>query len=177
MKKTVFGILLLFFLPYGAWQGLNLFDDRFPFGRMWETPAVRPHEEVMLVMEEGSVPVSQAEERFRTTPDNLLASPYPGNENAVARQGEALYFTFCAPCHGVDLDGNGTVGQSFSPLPTDLRSREVMALSDGFLFKRISYGNPPDGRQPPLATTIDVSDRWKIIAFIRSAGAWEADSP
>jgi mono/diheme cytochrome c family protein len=170
MKKIAFGFIFLTVFLYSAWQGLNLFDDWFPFGRMRETPAIRPHEAVLPSMNPGSVPFSSPEELFMATPDNLLASPYQGNEKAVAARGEELYLTFCAQCHGVELDGNGTVGQSFSPLPADLRSRQVLALSDGILFKRISYGNPPQGRQPPLSTTIDAPDRWKIIAYIRNTG-------
>jgi len=61
------------------------------------------------------------------------------------------------------------VGQSFHPLPTDLRSPKVQSLSEGVFFKEISYGIP-GGRQPPLATTIDPLDRWRIIAYVKSLG-------
>ena len=72
-------------------------------------------------------------------------------------------------CHGPNHDGKGTVGQSFSPLPTDIRSAKVQALPDGVHFKEISYGIP-DGRQPALATTITVLDRWRIVAYVKSLG-------
>jgi hypothetical protein len=42
-------------------------------------------------------------------------------------------------------------------------------MPQGTLFKEISYGIP-NGRQPPLATTIAVTDRWRIIAFLKSLG-------
>jgi mono/diheme cytochrome c family protein len=83
--------------------------------------------------------------------------------------GEALYATYCAQCHGRHHDGNGTVGQSFSPLPTDLRSPKVQEADAGRIFKEISYGIP-GGRQPPLATTIEVQDRWRIVAYLKSLG-------
>jgi mono/diheme cytochrome c family protein len=85
------------------------------------------------------------------------------------RLGKVLYSKFCAQCHGKNYDGNATVGQSFFPLPTDLRSAKVQSLSDGAFFKEISYGIP-EGRQPPLATTIAPMDRWRIVAYIRSLG-------
>ncbi len=170
MKKIAIGLPLFMCLVYAAWQGLNLYDDRFPYGRMWETPAVRPHEAVLPVMESGSIPVFKGETRYKTMDPGLLVSPLAGKESEFASDGMELYDIYCAQCHGTYLNGNGTVGLSFSPLPTNLRSAQVQALSDGLLFKRISYGNPPEGRQPPLATTIDVSDRWKIIAYIRMAG-------
>jgi hypothetical protein len=64
------------------------------------------------------------------------------------------------------------VGQSFHPLPTDLRSAKVQSLSEGAFFKEISYGIP-GGKQPPLATTIDPLDRWCIIAYVQSLGPWK----
>jgi hypothetical protein len=39
----------------------------------------------------------------------------------------------------------------------------------GMLFKEISYGIP-DGRQPALATTMTVDERWQAIAFVKSLG-------
>ena len=91
-----------------------------------------------------------------------------GNPEDIEK-GKQGYFSYCAQCHGKDHDGNGTVGQSFHPLPTDLQSTGVQHQFEGALFKSISYG-VPGGRQPPLATTIDVSERWQIIAYIKSLG-------
>jgi hypothetical protein len=61
------------------------------------------------------------------------------------------------------------VGQSFAPLPGDLRSRKVQKMAAGRLFHEISYG-VPGGRQPALASNIGADDRWKIIAFVKSLG-------
>jgi mono/diheme cytochrome c family protein len=88
---------------------------------------------------------------------------------AVIARGKAVYLIYCAQCHGYNHDGNGTVGQSFAPLPADLRSAGVQDSPAGVLFKNISYGIP-DGRQPPLHATITVDDRWKVVAFIKSLG-------
>jgi hypothetical protein len=175
MKKIAVLTILSALLLFLGLQGLNFFDDRFKYGRMWETPAVRPHEAKLPVMDVGSVPFSDGEAFYRSVDGKSLLSPLYGKEAGYVKEGETLYFTYCAQCHGKNLDGNGTVGQSFSPLPTDLRSPLVRSLHEGVLFKRISYGNPPDGKQPPLATTIDFLDRWKIIAFIKLAGR-EKDS-
>lgn len=172
IKRAIIAIFFIC-LIYAAWQGLNLFDDRFPFGRMWETPALRSHEVVFPANNTGSVPLFGGEERYRALDHHLLVSPLTGREAEYAPEGLELYMTYCAQCHGKYLDGNGTVGQSFSPVPADLKSSQVQALSDGLLFKRISYGNPPKGRQPPLASTVEAQDRWKIIAFIRMEGKRE----
>jgi hypothetical protein len=61
------------------------------------------------------------------------------------------------------------VGQSFAPLPTDLRSSRVQELTDGELFQHISYV-AGKGRQPALATTIRIGDRWTVVAYVKSIG-------
>jgi len=136
---------------------------------MWETPAIRPHEEPAREMPEGVIPVNGGEAVYRATANYLLTSPFRDGDPEAVSRGEALYRTYCTQCHGLEHDGNGTVGQSFQPIPRDLRSSKVQTMQRGRLFKEISYGIP-GGRQPPLATTIDAPDRWRIIAYLRSLG-------
>ena len=152
-----------------AYEALIYYDEKFPFGRMWETPAVRPHEELPLSTPKGTVPQQGGEELFKAIPADRLKSPVALSDPAQIQAGKVLYSKFCAQCHGKNYDGNATVGQSFHPLPTDLRSVKVQSLSEGAFFKEISYGIP-EGKQPPLATTIDPLDRWRIIAYVKSLG-------
>jgi mono/diheme cytochrome c family protein len=165
----------ILFLAIGAaavlvvYQALMYYDNTFPYGRMRETPAVRPYENPILIMEAGLVPSTGGEATYRAANGKNLKSPLKVVDAIVLAQGEAGYFTYCAQCHGKHFDGNGTVGQSFSPLPGDLRSQKVQDMAEGVIFKEVSYGKP-GGRQPPLATTITVEDRWKIIAYIKSLG-------
>ncbi|MDF1590129.1 MAG: c-type cytochrome [Desulfobacterales bacterium] len=168
MKKVAAAAVILFVLIMGAYHVLLKVDNDFPYGRMRETPAVRPYEEPLLLMEAGTVPSAGGEAILKATAAESLHSPF-GETPDIAKQGEKLYFTYCAQCHGKYHDGNGTVGQSFAPLPGDLRSAKVQSLSDGVLFKEISYGIPK-GRQPPLATTIAEADRWRIILYVKSLG-------
>jgi mono/diheme cytochrome c family protein len=169
MKKYMLFFILLALGVLVAYEGLLLYDTDFRYGRMWETPGVRPLEDPPLVMEGMTVPFKDGEEVFKATPAEALRSPLPGKDSETLKLGKALYFTYCAQCHGKNYDGNGTVGQSFMPLPTDLKSAKVQSLSEGAFFKEISYG-VPDGRQPALATTIDPLDRWRIIAYVKSLG-------
>jgi mono/diheme cytochrome c family protein len=169
MKKIIPIAFIIVALVLIAYKGLTIIDDDFMPGRMRETPAVRPYEKPMLLMEKGVIPFEGAEAAYRAADGKRLKSPFvKGDPNSIKR-GRALYSTYCAQCHGKYHDGNGTVGQSFHPLPTDLRSLEVQTLPEGVLFKEISYG-VPNGRQPPLATTIEVMDRWRIIAYLKSLG-------
>ena len=148
---------------------ITLYDENMRVGRMWETPAVRPHEQQLLIMESGVVPFGGGEIEYRNAKAEDLKSPFKSDDSEVVASGKSLYFTYCAQCHGKYHDGNGTVGQSFQPLPGDLQSNKVQSLPQGTLFKEISYG-VPNGRQPALATTIEVMDRWRIIAYVKSLG-------
>ena len=154
----------------GAYHALMFYDNNFRYGRMRETPAVKPHEEPLIRTEAGIVPVSGGEAVLRATPGPALKPPLAMDDTNVIARGKAVYLTFCAQCHGLNFDGNGTVGQSFVPPPTDLRSAKVQAAPSGELFKSVSYG-VPGGRQPALDTTIGVNDRWSVIAFVQSLEA------
>lgn len=172
MKKALAIAAVLSVVLVVALLLLQHIDTYAEFWRMRETPAVRPHEKPLLLMENGVVPVSDGEALLSLTEAKDLKSPLNFHDPAAIKSGKELYFTFCAQCHGQNYDGNGTVGQSFAPLPTDLRSEKVQSMSAGKLFKDISYGLPK-GRQPPLATTINITDRWRIIAFVQSLGLRE----
>jgi mono/diheme cytochrome c family protein len=169
MKKIIIPVFILVAVVLVAYKALTFIDNEFIPGRMRETPAVRPHEEPLLLMKEGVIPYEGGEALYRATRGDNLKSPLQKDDLTNAKLGKSLYFTYCAQCHGKDHDGNGTVGQSFHPLPTDLRSVKVQSQPEGTLFKTISYGIP-NGRQPPLATTIEIMDRWRIVAYLRSLG-------
>jgi mono/diheme cytochrome c family protein len=168
MKRLLLLVMFLA-LVWAGYAALMAFDRYFPYGRMRETPAVRPYEKPLLVMEAGTVPVSDPEAAYRAAASSGLRSPFlSGDAEAIAR-GQVVYATFCKQCHDDKYDGNGTVGQSFSPLPTDLRSAKVQELPDGVLFHQISYGSD-SGRQPALDTTVRIRDRWCVIAYLKSIG-------
>jgi len=169
VKKYLIVLIGLVIVSLVAYEALIYYDENFRYGRMWETAAVRPHEEVPLSTPAGTVPQGGGEEVFKAMPAELLKPPIAMSYQAQIQPGKTLYSKFCAQCHGKNHDGNAAVGQSFHPLPTDLRSPKVQTLSEGALFKEISYGIP-GGRQPPLATTIDPLDRWRIIAYVKSLG-------
>jgi len=152
-----------------AYGALVYYDNNFKYGRMWETPQVRPHEEPILEMAKGVVPFGGGEALYRNAKGEDLTSPVNRSHPEVIASGRKSYLTYCIQCHGKYHDGMGTVGQSFAPLPGDLRSKKVQNMHEGLLFKEISFGIP-GGRQPALATTIEPMDRWRIIAYVKSLG-------
>ena len=169
MKKTIGLLIVVVIVVLAAYHLLIYYDNNFRYGRMRETPAVRPYEEPLLVREAGVVPVNGGEAIYQVSAGRDIQSPMDMAQPAVIDRGKAVYLIYCAQCHGHDHDGKGTVGQSFAPLPTDLRSAKVQNSRVGVLFKNVSYG-VPDGRQPPLHATITVEDRWKVVAYVKSLG-------
>jgi mono/diheme cytochrome c family protein len=169
MKVNLTILIVLTVVVTVAVSALNFYDDIFPYGRMWETPAVRPHEEPLPIMEAGVVPFGGGEAILRSAAPESLKLPFNQKNPTQLAAGKTVYAQYCVHCHGRNYDGMGTVGQSFAPLPGDLRSAKVQNLHVGQLFKEISYGIP-DGRQPALASTIEITDRWRVIAYVKSLG-------
>jgi mono/diheme cytochrome c family protein len=170
MKKIIFlALIAVAVILYGAYEALMYYDDYFIYGRMRETPAVRPYERPILIMEAGLVPFAGGELSYRIARAEDISSPLAMSDPQTIKTGQTVYQTYCAQCHGRNHNGKGTVGQSFHPLPGDLRSTQVQTRSDGALFQEISYGKP-GGRQPALATTVSMNERWQVIAYIKSLG-------
>ena len=170
MKKLIGLFITVAIIILVAYQALMYYDNTFRYGRMRETPGVKPHEAPLLVLESGIVPIHGGDAVFRLTPADDLVSPFNMKASATITRGKDLYRVYCAQCHGLNFDGMGTVGQSFQPLPANLRRPQVQSKTQGELFKSISFGIP-DGRQPALDTTITADDRWHIIAFVQSLGS------
>lgn len=152
-----------------AWGVITLYDENLKVGRMWETPVVKPHEIPIALMDRNTVPVDGGELFYRYSDPVAMQPPFDLSQPGVIAAGAKGYVYYCIQCHGKHYDGMGTVGQSFAPLPGDLRSAKIQSMPVGLLFHEISYGIP-GGRQPPLASTIAVDERWKIIGFVKSLG-------
>ena len=169
MKRIlVLGIIAstVILAAYGA---ITLYDYNLTVGRMWETPAIKPHENPIPVMEPGSVPVNGGEALYRADDAADLKPTVTLSDPGMIAAGKVAYQRYCFQCHGPNFDGYGTVGQSFAPPPHDLRSAKVQSEPIGKMFKEISYGIP-GGRQPALATTMTVDERWHVIAYVKSLG-------
>ena len=141
--------------------------------RMRNQASIRPYEQQMPAVVPLAVPTDGGENRYEMAPEGSLENPVPPTPESINRGGRS-YTYFCIPCHGSAYNGDGTVGQSFYPLPADLRSPMVQNQSEDSLFRAISYGF---GRHPPLANTISVVDRWHLINWIRSLGEKKNRNP
>jgi len=136
------------------------------YGRFKDQEALRAYKVEMPQMVEGTIPVKDSIQVLRMTKPDDLRNPLPITRETVA-MGRERYEYFCVMCHGAKADGDGTVGQSFSPLPTNLASPYVQKQKDGELFHKIYFGFR---RHPALIYTVAGNDRWLIINYIRSLG-------
>lgn len=134
------------------------------YARMRDQESIRTYEAEPPEMPAGSIPISGGAEVLKASKPADLRNPLNNDQKALDA-GKIAYGYFCIHCHGQNFDGNGTVGQSFAPLPTDLKSPYVRQQSDGDLFYKISFGYK---RHPPLSTTVSEQDRWAILHYIRS---------
>jgi mono/diheme cytochrome c family protein len=101
MKKNLviaLGALAVFF---GGYSALTIYDTYFKFGRMWQTPAVRPYENPILIMDEDAVPLNGGEAAYRAADPLDLLSPFDAVDTEIVKQGQIVYLTFCQQCHGV----------------------------------------------------------------------------
>jgi hypothetical protein len=153
-EKTIF-LLIIMLLLTGC-----------DYGRFKDQEALRAYKVEMPQMVEGTIPIKDSIQILRMTKPNDLHNPLPLTRESVD-MGRERYGYFCIMCHGPKADGDGTVGQSFSPLPTNLTSPYVQKQSDGELFYKIYFGFR---RHPALIYTVADNDRWLIINYIRSLG-------
>ncbi|MGM0644208.1 MAG: c-type cytochrome [Thermodesulfobacteriota bacterium] len=165
MKQAAFLAVFAAVVLLGVYLVITVYDANLKVGRMEETPVVRPHEEPPLKMDPNAVSFRQNE---RLIKENLSES-LPGGPikptQEILEKGKADYMAFCSHCHGRQLSGQGTVGQSFQPLPTDLTGKKAVELTDRELFAVISYGGK---KSPALASTMSVKSRRAVIAYLRA---------
>jgi len=155
MTKNLF-CLLLILLSASIW-GCD-------YARMYDQESVRTYKKEMPPMDERTIPVQSGFQVLLTTDPKTLHNPVPPAERSL-EDGRRAYGYFCMQCHGPNGDGWGTVGQSFSPLPTDLKSHKVQSQADGRLYARIRLGYK---RHPQLYTTVAETDTWAIVNYIKS---------
>jgi len=134
------------------------------YGRMYDQDVVKTYGRKMKAMDKRTVPVSDGYEVLLKADPKSLKNPLSPSKESVEK-GRIAYGYFCVQCHGVQLDGQGTVGQSFAPLPADLTSPSVMSSGDGELYAKVRLGFK---RHPKLFPTVPEDDTWAVLIYMRS---------
>lgn len=123
----------------------------------------------------GAIPVGYKPYPYISvqTPDSLegatkgLVSPITTPTLNDYRVGEQKYLTYCAPCHGNQGLGNGSVVgpyPRFAAAPPSVVSPKIKAWTDGQLYHIITMGR---GVMGSYAYQIEPEDRWKLISYVR----------
>lgn len=79
-------------------------------------------------------------------------------------QGETLYATYCATCHGERGQGDGTMGAEFEVKPANFHLPAFQKQTDGAIFWKISEGKGP---MPSYKGSLNDDQRWQLVAYLR----------
>jgi hypothetical protein len=90
--------------------------------------------------------------------------PIPVNLELLER-GQNRYNIFCAPCHGLQGDGNGMVAMRGMKHPPSYHQDRLRQVPNGYLYDVITSGF---GQMLDYSAQIPPRDRWAIIAYIRA---------
>lgn len=98
---------------------------------------------------------------------NPMANEIYSNQwggDAKRQNGESLYNTYCATCHGKDGFGGTAPGMAFEIQPANFHERTVIDEKDGALFWKIKEGR---GQMPPFGGSLKDNQIWEIVTYIR----------
>ena len=134
---------------------------------MTKQPHVLPYQDSVAAPAPGAVPV-EGNGLWPEDDSALLKPP----EAAASAAGKTYYGYYCAFCHGENGDGNGPVGQSIVPKPSDLRDSAIRAMSDSVLSEAMLNGEGhtvmrDSVRRPVLARIIPPAQIPAIVQYVR----------
>lgn len=130
--------------------------------RMREQPNIHAYDRRMPVMPANAVPTSGALMDIQTS---QTAPPPPGPNDAA--NGKIFYGYYCLMCHGSIGDGNGPVGESYLPKPSNLTTAAIKSYSDVQLYTKMLHGV---GHDPIMSQTVPPDQRWPILRYIKNLG-------
>jgi hypothetical protein len=83
----------------------------------------------------------------------------------LLKRGQERYKIFCAPCHGIQGDGNGMIVMRGMKRPPTFQDPRLRQVPTGYMFDVITNGF---GAMLSYSAQIPPSDRWAIIAYVRA---------
>jgi mono/diheme cytochrome c family protein len=97
-------------------------------------------------------------------PKDSNAFPVPIDAKLLDR-GEDRYKIYCAPCHGLQGDGNGMIVMRGMKRPPSYHIDRMRQSPNGYYFDVITNGF---GAMYSYSAQIPPRDRWAIIAYVRA---------
>lgn len=87
--------------------------------------------------------------------------------NSAVAEGQGVYLTHCANCHGATGDGNGAFSASLmKPAPNLAHPASLARRTDADLFAATTDG-AAGSPMPSFGRTLQDDERWKAVAFLR----------
>jgi mono/diheme cytochrome c family protein len=162
VKRLLLGILI----AAVAVAGMGVVSYLLLVGpRMYDQPHVRAFQAVMPTTPPGAVPLLEPVPPLPSPEEaKALANTLQPTPENLAR-GKVYYQFYCTFCHGERGDGNGPVGESFVPVPSDLRAAKVRGYSDGQILRAMLTGT---GHDPVMNQTVRPQHRWYLVLYVRS---------
>ncbi len=97
-------------------------------------------------------------------PKESNAFPLPISLELLQR-GEDRYKIFCAPCHGLQGDGNGMIAMRGMKHPPTYHQDRLQQVPNGYLYDVVTNGF---GAMLGYSAQIPPRDRWAAIAYLRA---------
>jgi mono/diheme cytochrome c family protein len=93
--------------------------------------------------------------------------PAPSNLKASIEEGDKLFGTECAACHGLDGHNPTDAGRWMYPRAADLTSRDMQLYSDRELFWIVRNGIRLSGM--PAFGKVETDEHiWNLVQFVRT---------
>ena len=138
--------------------------------RMKEQPHIRAYQTRVPELPKGVVPVTSAPGLPSAEEAMTLTNPLAATPENLAR-GKTYFGYYCAFCHGASGQGDGPVGQSYVPAPTNLASARVQSCSDGQHLRAMLTGI---GHAPVLERVVPPEHRWYMVLYVRTLASSSA---
>ncbi len=161
------------FLAGAALLGIGVliyFYIMFQGPHMQVQPHIRAYQQSMPLPPKGIVPVEPDKHAVPSAGQAAgMRNPVPDNQ-ANRDRGKVYYSYYCIFCHGGNGQGDGPVGYSYMPAPTDLHEQKVLQQSDGSLMRGMLTGI---GHEPVLPRVVPPEQRWYLVTYLRALGKTE----
>jgi len=130
---------------------------------MYRGEAVQPMSVAPRVMPSDTLPV-HGDPPSRIAQMAALKNPLEASAQNLAH-GQELYANNCAPCHGDDGAGNGSVVHLLKDHPKNIVSGSAKNLPDGYIYAVIRNGI---ALMPSYADAMSSDERWQVVLYLRS---------
>jgi mono/diheme cytochrome c family protein len=102
----------------------------------------------------------------------LTLAGYGSGQAQIAAEGQKLYTTYCASCHGDKGQGDGAAGKALPVKPADHTDGKLMnSFSDEFLLNIIAKGGAAVGKSafmPAWGGVLKENQLQDLVTYVRS---------